>query len=166
MEFMKEITRLVNDTKRNQENAKALLQVRDKIEGLTVQEQELGLENKFLIMKQQVLKISNGRAQERHLFLLDKMLVYARENPVKKGFFQLKGRIPLDKFIIQDIPSSAMDADTSSGVMKHAWLIVRDDLNAKKYTIVNKTLKDKKQWLEEIERAQSEFKRRTANTAN
>lgn len=149
---MKDVTRLVNDDKRNQERAQQMLEMRERIDGLAQQEAELGALSRFLIMKQAVLKISNGRAQERHLFLTDKMLVYARENAVKRGWYQLKGRILLEQLEVHDA-GGEKEAENAGGVMKYAWVIVRRDLNGKRYTIVNRALKDKKQWMEEIARA-------------
>jgi hypothetical protein len=102
-----------------------------------------------------ILKISNGRAQERHLFLMDKMLVYAKESAVKKKFFQLKGRIPLNQFTVESVEANSPLLPNGLCEPKFAWKVTRKDIRGgKTYFIINKSLKDKSIWIEEILRAQ------------
>jgi hypothetical protein len=52
LDLMKDITRIVNDTKKNLENARSLEEIREHIEGLEQAERELGMKNRLLINSQ------------------------------------------------------------------------------------------------------------------
>lgn len=47
--------------------------------------------NVELLMETTMVKISKGKAQERRIFLFDKTIVYAKENPLKRVTFFLEG---------------------------------------------------------------------------
>lgn len=148
------ITQTINDTKKKQEDSLLYNEFKIKIEGLALMESESNLFNSRLIHKQTLMKISKNNVQERTLFLFDKMLVYCKENPVKKGFYMIKGKIPLCKLAVEDMPIGS----TVNGVnYDYIWTVKRTgEKDAKKdkcYYFVVKSGIEKLNWLNNIRKA-------------
>ena len=58
-------------------------------------------------MEATFIKVSKGRAQERHFFLFDDVLVYAKILNRKRDQFLFKDRLPLRIAVCMDLPNSS-----------------------------------------------------------
>jgi hypothetical protein len=108
MEAAKEAASTVNDIQRVKENKKIFNELQSRIEGW--EGADISENNIELLLESVVSKISHGKSQDRQFFLFDKLLLYCKENPLKKKSYQFKGRIALDKMIATDLPDGHASA--------------------------------------------------------
>jgi len=121
MEAAKEAASKVNDIQRAKENKKLINELQSRIEGW--EGADITENSVELLLEAIVTKISHGKSQDRQFFLFDKLLVYGKENPLKKKHYQFKGRIALDKLIATDLPDgSALANKQANGVFSLSFL--------------------------------------------
>jgi SOS1/NGEF-like PH domain len=91
-----------------------------------------------------MMKISGSKTQERHFWLFNDMLVYAKVKSMKKDAYQFKGFIPMTMLLANDLPDSNSH--------KNAIELQRVDLK-KKYIIYPKEGAEnvKARWMLELE---------------
>ena len=150
---MKNYTQIVNDFKKVYENKVRLDDLRLRSD-LSLAEQDLKVKPEQLIFQIQVQKISKSNVQDRTIFLTENVLFYAKENPMKKGCYQIKGKIPFEHLQVDDCSDTKINDVTYA----HVWIIKR--LNSKKpkiYYIVTKTLREKMDCLCEVNNALHKF---------
>ena len=82
LEAAKQAAMFVNDIQRAKENKKVINDLQSRIEAW--EGPDITENNTELLMEAIFNKISNGKAQDRQFFLFDKLLVYCKENPLKK----------------------------------------------------------------------------------
>ena len=99
--------------------------------------------NRIFIREANLVKISKGRAQERHFYLFNDIILYCAK-PIIKSTNRLffKGKILLQMLLVNDLP------DTPE--RKFTFEIVRLDHKKKKYIICAKDLNEKNDWMNDI----------------
>lgn len=85
-------------------------------------------------------KISGGKCQERHFFLFDNLLIYAKRG--LRGGYVLKGRIATDILEVVPIPDGKYDGHTVSFAMR-----ISNSKRGKKYIVYCRSLQEKQGWL-------------------
>ncbi|KCV70826.1 hypothetical protein H696_03183 [Fonticula alba] len=113
---------------------------------------DLDVDNKELLYDSPVVKVSNSKSQARHLFLFDNCLLYCRDHPLKKNYYQFKGRVALQKLLISDVEGPVA---SNRGPMANVFEMTRYDTSPpKKYYICLRSQQEKRKWLSLIQARQ------------
>ena len=88
-----------------------------------------------------MVKISKGRAQERHFFLFNDLLLYCAKRAIG-GRLMFKGKVPLNTLLVNDIPNTSD--------RKYTFELVRMDHKKKKYIICARDEDEKQEWMESM----------------
>ena len=140
---LQSITTFINQKKKESENFLKLLEIQEAISDLPKNFSIVGPDRTF-IREANLIKISKGRAQERHFYLFNDLIVYGAKPMIKSNRLTFKGKILLQMLLVNDLP------DTPD--RKFTFEIVRLDHKKKKYIICAKELPEKLEWMNDISR--------------
>jgi hypothetical protein len=68
------------------------------------------------------VKISKGKAQERHFFLFNDLLLYAAKSMVK-GKLNFKGKVTLNLLLVNDLPDTASTLEQNLCFVDGFWIV-------------------------------------------
>lgn len=131
----------VNERKKSFENYIKMLELYQSLENLPASFKSK-LRTRVFIREGELGKISKGKLQDRKFFLFDDMLMYGCRGVLKTGKLAIRGRIMLDRVLINDLP------DTDS--LKHSFELVRVDHKKKKYIMCAGNSQTKEIWMKDI----------------
>mmetsp|Transcript_1283 Transcript_1283/g.3063 ORF Transcript_1283/g.3063 Transcript_1283/m.3063 type:complete len:676 (-) Transcript_1283:721-2748(-) len=142
-QVMVSVTNDVNELKRFSENLKRMMEIQKKITGSM--DFQLIDSARWFVKEGTFVKVSKGKAQTRHFYLFNDVLVYCRihkDTKHNETRFHYAGRVMLKAALIRDLP------DTST--RQNQLELVRIDKKRKPYIIVMGTPSQKKDWLSKL----------------
>jgi len=140
-----EVAEYVNEMKRSSESIAKMVEIQENLtdtpKGFTV----VAPARQFIREGSFVKINAHGKAQERHIFLFNDILVYVKAQFYKRGAtYQFKGSIPMDCCLINDIPDNE--------ALQNAFELIRMDSNKKKYLLSAATAPEKSLWVKDLNR--------------
>lgn len=135
----------VNEAKRQQENQIRVMEISQNLVGIELS--ELLTPTRKFVCEADFVKISKGRAQERHFFLFNDVIIYGRAINRKKDQYQFKDMLRLEWTVCNDLPGPASDIESKHGFR---FELMRLDQKMKKYIICASDLQTKKAWIKMI----------------
>ena len=154
LEKLQEAAMAVNEEKKVQDQIQKMQSIADSLDN--AKGFEINSKNRVFIKEGDLLKISKGKTQERHFYLFNDLIIYGSKSLMKSGKIFMKGKIYLDKLIVNDIE----DSDST----KNCFEVVRLDNKKKKYIICSKLSgskgeEDKKCWMVAIRQQVEAYRR-------
>lgn len=135
---MRDITNDINEMKRFSENLHALQSVQERVQGIPPSF-KLIISTRYFIQEDTLIKVSKGKAQSRHFWLFNDLLLYAK---TQSGVLRFAGRVLLFQIMVRDLP------DTPS--RQFAFEIDRRDKKKKTYIIIAPDQRTKQKWFKTI----------------
>ena len=134
LQKMKDITNDINEMKRFSENLHALQSIQEQIQGMPASF-KLIISTRYFVLEDTMVKISKGKAQTRHLWLFNDVLIYAK---IQQGVHRFAGRVFLAECLVRDLPDTA--------TRQFAFEIDRRDKKKKVYIIIAGDQRMKHRW--------------------
>eukprot|EP01088_Endostelium_zonatum_P018211 TRINITY_DN5753_c0_g1_i1.p1 TRINITY_DN5753_c0_g1~~TRINITY_DN5753_c0_g1_i1.p1 ORF type:complete len:810 (-),score=147.38 TRINITY_DN5753_c0_g1_i1:3-2432(-) len=139
MKKMDDVLGHLNEMKRRSERTQRLVEIHKRI---TACEVDLIKPHRKFIREGELVKISKGKAQARHFFLFNDLLLYTKPAGSVRDNYVFKGYIQLDKCLCTCVQDTAKE--------KNAFKLIRVDDKKKNYVICASTPAQRDEWANDV----------------
>eukprot|EP01103_Thecamoeba_quadrilineata_P008750 TRINITY_DN18481_c0_g1_i1.p1 TRINITY_DN18481_c0_g1~~TRINITY_DN18481_c0_g1_i1.p1 ORF type:complete len:534 (-),score=108.77 TRINITY_DN18481_c0_g1_i1:206-1807(-) len=137
---LERVAGLVNESKLKNENQAKIREIAQSLTGIA--QEKIIQPSRLFVREATFVKLSpKGKEQERHFFLFNDLILWAKM--VDKGRYHYRGEISIDLLLSSDIIKPEYTNEN-----KYAFEICRLDKKKKKYVIYTTKKAEKEEWLE------------------
>jgi len=137
---IQQVIHSINEFKRSNEILHSLLLIQSKVVG--TKNFEIVTKDRQFVCEGTFSKISKGKSQVRHFFLLSDVLLYTKMDSKNNNLYHYAGHVMLNKALIRDIPDSK--------TFKLGVEITRIDKKRKPYIICFSSIQEKSNWFDKL----------------
>eukprot|EP01103_Thecamoeba_quadrilineata_P005460 TRINITY_DN15255_c0_g1_i1.p1 TRINITY_DN15255_c0_g1~~TRINITY_DN15255_c0_g1_i1.p1 ORF type:complete len:616 (-),score=147.50 TRINITY_DN15255_c0_g1_i1:134-1981(-) len=133
---LERVASLVNESKLKNENQAKIREIASSLSGISAD--KIIQPSRWFVREATFIKLSKGREQERHFFLFNDVIIWAKATD--KAKYTYRGEISMDLVLCQDVIKPENN--------RFAFELCRLDKKKKKYVIYTKDKDEKETWIQ------------------
>jgi hypothetical protein len=155
-EMLNEVTLQINEIKRQAENLSKLHDISHQLSGYPGTIAENG---RWFVKEGLLNKINpKGKIQERYFFLFSDVLIWTERGGVKKTSYRYRGHFPMTSALVKEPDPHPKDKPSKDFIPSSQYAVAFQLVQMQKqkvYTYLAKDEKEKKEWMEVLEKVNS-----------